>query len=83
MQDQPSDQPSGQDDDHDQGRTAPAAEADVLGEAARNTGTMDGLMPGRDGQGPASRGNERGQAQPGKDENQAGFVKDPDKKFSP
>ncbi|WP_427912322.1 hypothetical protein ACPWT1_17000 [Ramlibacter sp. MMS24-I3-19] len=65
--------------DKEQERTAPAAEADVLGEAARNTGTMDGLAPQRDDNAQA----ERGQAQPGKDENQAGFVKDPDKKFSP
>ena len=69
--------------DKNQDRTAPAAEADVLGEAARNTGTMDGLVAERDDKGQASRAEERGEAQPGKDENQAGFVKDADKKFSP
>jgi hypothetical protein len=67
--------------DKDQERTAPAAEADVLGEAARNTGTMDGLVT--DEKDKDARNDERGQAQPGQDENQAGFVKDPDKKFSP
>ena len=79
MQDQTRDKDQAQ----DQGRTAPAAEADVLGEAACNTGTMDGLTPDRDDKGDASRGKERSEAQPGRDENQAGFVKDPDKKFSP
>jgi hypothetical protein len=69
--------------DKDQERTAPAAEADVLGEAVRNTGTLDGLAPDRGDKGQATRGDERGEAQPGQDENQAGFVKDPDKKFSP
>lgn len=78
MQDQTRDRP-----DKDQERTAPAAEADVLGEAARNTGTMDGLAPDRDDKGQDARSSDRGQAQPGEDENQAGFVKDPDKKFSP
>ena len=68
--------------DKDQERTAPAAEADVLGEAARNTGTMDGLVTDEK-KDKAARNDERGQAQPGQDENQAGFVKDPDKKFSP
>lgn len=69
--------------DTNEDRSAPAAEADLLGEAARNTGTMDGLAPARDDSNQAPRGNERGQAQPGRDENQAGFVKDADKKFSP
>lgn len=69
--------------DKDQERTAPAAEADVLGEAARNSGTMDGLAPDRDDRGRAAGADERAEAQPGQDENQAGFVKDPDKKFSP
>lgn len=64
-------------------RTAPAAEADVLGEAARNSGSMDGLAPDRDDKSRTTGTDERGEAQPGQDENQAGFVKDPDKKFSP
>ncbi|HEY1228595.1 MAG TPA: hypothetical protein VGF26_14860 [Ramlibacter sp.] len=68
--------------DKDQERTAPAAEADVLGEAARNTGTMEGLVADED-KCRAAPDDERGQAQPGQVENQAGFVKDPDKKFSP
>jgi hypothetical protein len=72
-----------QDDTQNQDRTAPAAEADVLGDAARNTGTLDKLQPGREARGEAARGEESGQAEPGKDENQAGFVKDADKKFSP
>ena len=80
MQDQTRDR---QDKDKDQERSAPAAEADVLGEAARNTGTLDGLAADRGDKGQATRGDERGEAQPGQDENQAGFVKDPDKKFSP
>ena len=80
MQDQNRDS---QDKDKDQERSAPAAEADVLGEAARNIGTLDGLAPERGDRGQATHGDERGEAQPGQDENQAGFVKDPDKKFSP
>ena len=73
--------------DKDQ-RGAPAAQDDVLGEAARNTGvvdTTDGRMtpdandpvPGR------GRTDDKGEARPGQDENQAGFVKDGDKRYSP
>ena len=73
--------------DKDQ-RGAPAANDDLLGEAARNEGavdTTDGRMtpdanepvPGR------GRANDRGEAKPGEDENQAGFLKDPDQRFSP
>jgi len=64
--------------------TAPAAEADVLGEDARNTGRLDKLSD--DGKPRADqRGHQQedGSAKPGTDENQAGFVKDQDKKFSP
>ena len=73
-------------------RTAPAAQDDVLGEAASNTGSMDGLSDDvggdgtpreRGGQPRPDRGAADGEARPGKDENQAGFVKDPDKPFSP
>lgn len=67
----------------DKERSAPAAEADLLGEAARNTGTIDALQPARQRPGEAPRSDDGGEAQPGKDENQAGFVKDADKKFSP
>jgi len=69
-------------DPHERG--APAAEDDVLGEAARNTGTFEQLRedPAR-GNEPAQRGTAEGQAEPGKDENQAGFLKDADRKFSP
>ena len=66
-----------------QERTAPAADADVLGEEARNSGTMEGLADGSGDAGKADRGSGAGEAQPGKDENQAGFVKDAEKKFSP
>jgi hypothetical protein len=54
-------------------RTAPAANADILGEEARNEGKMEGLSEdlGQDG-----TPRDRGQAQPGKDINQAGFLKD-------
>ena len=73
--------------DKDQ-RGAPAAQDDLLGEAAHNKGvvdTTDGRMapeanepvPGR------GRADDQGEAKPGQDENQAGFVKDPDKRFSP
>ncbi len=73
-------------------RTAPAAQDDVLGEATTNSGTMDGLSDevgsdgtprGQGGQPRAERGAADGEARSGKDENQAGFVKDPDKPFSP
>jgi len=65
-------------------RTAPAAEADVLGEEASNTGKLDKLTddgsPRADG---GANPREDGSAKPGADENQAGFLKDQDKKFSP
>jgi len=81
-------------------RTAPAAEADVLGEEASNTGKLDkltddgspradgGANPRADGgANPRADGGanprEDGSAKPGADENQAGFLKDQDKKFSP
>jgi hypothetical protein len=80
-------------------RTAPAAEADLLGGEARNTGRLDKLTGNGDAegarvpqrrdadtlgeqQGSADNG-EEGSARPGQDENQPGFVKDPDKKFAP
>ncbi len=72
--------------------SAPSAQDDLLGEAARNDGTMEGLDPrvGADGtprdrsDRPATeRGTAEGEARPGKDENQAGFVKDSDKRFQP
>jgi hypothetical protein len=59
---------------------APAAETDLLGEATRNRGTMDGLKEAPalgDGSG------EPGDAAPGVDENQPGFVKDPQKRDQP
>ena len=61
-------------------RRAPAANADILGEEARNEGKMDGLSEdlGQDG-----TPRDRGQAQPGKDINQAGFLKDEDSRDKP
>lgn len=67
-------------------RTSPAAEADVLGEEARNTGKLDRLTGGSGDQGSAraerarrrQRPDEDGSARPGDDENQAGFLKDGD-----
>lgn len=65
-------------------QSVPAANADVLGDDARTDGTMDGLSDqvGQDGT-PRDRGQaggqERGDARPGKDENQAGFLKEKDK----
>jgi hypothetical protein len=78
-------------------RGAPAAQPDLLGGAARNDGTLeplreDGAAPAADPARPAgaqqprredSRAQERGAARPGVDENQAGFVKDEDKRFRP
>lgn len=62
----------------------PAAQDDVLGEAARNTGTGSLEEADATTAGPSSSdGREDGEAQPGKDENQAGFLKDGDKRFSP
>ena len=59
---------------------APAANADILGEEARNEGKMEGLSEdlGQDG-----TPRDRGQAQPGKDINQAGFLKDEDSRDKP
>lgn len=64
-------------------RNTPAANADILGEEARNGGQMEGLAEdlGQDGT-PRERARPatgRGEAQPGKDINQAGFIKDQDK----
>jgi len=70
------------------GRSAPAAQPDLLGDEARNTGNMDGLTDevGADGT-PRDRGQAReegdGEARPGRDENQAGFVRDRDKREAP
>jgi hypothetical protein len=68
-------------------RGAPAAQADVLGGDARNTGvpdTTDGRMaPEANQPVPARPQAEDGEARPGKDENQAGFLKDDDKRFAP
>ena len=70
----------------------PVAQDDVLGEAARATGPVEGLdaRVGADGtprdpsdQTGTERGQAEGEARPGRDENQAGFLKDKDKKFSP
>jgi hypothetical protein len=61
-------------------RGAPAAETDVLGEAARNRGTMDGL---KEQPGQRDDASQPGDAAPGVDENQAGFLKDPDKRDRP
>ena len=71
------------------GPGTPVAQDDVLGEAARATGPVEGLeaQVGGDGTPPHRDGGDRGQAEgearPGKDENQAGFVKDREKKFQP
>lgn len=66
---------------------APAAQPDVLGEKARNKGvvdTTDGRMePEVNLPIPGNPVAEHGEAKPGRDENQAGFVNDPDKRFSP
>ncbi len=62
----------------------PTAQDDVLGEATRATAPVEGLPPqpegGADGRGQARQD---GEARPGRDENQAGFLKDADKRFSP
>ncbi|HZY18391.1 MAG TPA: hypothetical protein VFE82_07910 [Ramlibacter sp.] len=69
--------------------SAPAAQPDVLGEEARNTGTLEGLTGegGSDAQSrpgtPRPRGQSDDEARPGRDENQAGFLKDEDKRESP
>jgi len=65
-------------------RTIPAANADLLGDDARTNGKLDGLdesssQDGKtDGRGQASPA-EGGDARPGQDENQAGFLKEKDK----
>jgi hypothetical protein len=65
-------------------RGAPAAQPDLLGDEARNTGSMEGLDEnvGADGT-PRDRGQAEGEARPGRDENQAGFVRDRDKRSQP
>ncbi len=80
-------------DPNDPKRPAPAAQPDVLGGEASNDGTMDGLdgQVGGDGT-PRDRGQaqgggrsepDEGEARPGRDENQAGFLKDRDKADRP
>ena len=65
-------------------RGAPAPHADILGDDARISPPMDGL-PGDAGQPEAAREPapraqpDRGEARPGRDENQAGFLKEKDK----
>jgi hypothetical protein len=64
-------------------RTVPAANADLLGEDARTDGNLDELpATDRKDSTPQERGNassvERGEARPGQDENQAGFLKEKD-----
>lgn len=70
--------------------SVPSAQDDLLGEAARNDGTMEGLDPRvgadgtpRDRSDPDRPATAEGEARPGKDENQAGFVKDPDQRSRP
>lgn len=67
------------------GRTAPAANEDILGGEARNTGEVEGPAPGVGADGtPEDRSagktpdkaSAEGEARPGKDENQAGFLRD-------
>ena len=64
----------------------PSAQADVLGDDASHSGSMDGLTGevGADGT-PRDRGQGRedGDARPGADENQAGFVRDREKSDRP
>ncbi|HYF18174.1 MAG TPA: hypothetical protein VEA40_09935 [Ramlibacter sp.] len=69
-------------------RSQPAAQPDVLGGEARNTGGLEGLsqevgadgtpreQKPRDGGQADDGGQAEGEARPGKDENQAGFLKD-------
>lgn len=67
-------------------RSTPAANADLLGEEARNDGPLGDLAESekqwREADPQANRDTERddsrGEARPGKDENQAGFLKDKD-----
>jgi hypothetical protein len=72
------------------GTSVPVAQDDVLGEATRVSGPVDGTdTPPGAGGAPRDRGQgsreaeETGEARPGKDENQAGFLKDQDKRHSP
>jgi hypothetical protein len=67
------------------GRTAPAANEDILGGEARTTGEVEGPAPGAGVDGApvdgsvrptTDKGNAEGEAKPGKDENQAGFLRD-------
>lgn len=67
------------------GRTAPAANEDILGGEARRTGEVEGPPPGVGAGGtPQDRNagktpdtaSAAGEARPGKDENQAGFLRD-------
>ncbi len=75
-------------DPHDDASTpdAPAAQPDLLGGAATIRPPVPAQDPppaggsGRDGDGPQAGD---GQARPGRDENQAGFLQDPDKRFQP
>lgn len=74
-------------------RGAPAAQPDLLGGAARNDGALEPLREDAATRAPraagdGARGGDRGdrdsgEARPGADENQAGFVKDADKHFQP
>jgi hypothetical protein len=64
-------------------RTVPAANADLLGDDARTDGKLDELPEtDRQDSAPQDRGTassvERGEARPGQDENQAGFLKEKD-----
>jgi hypothetical protein len=60
-------------------RTVPAANADLLGDDARTDGTVEEAV--EEERAPIDRGqptSQRGDARPGKDENQAGFLKEKD-----
>jgi len=80
-------------DPRDPNRPAPTAQADVLGGEASNDGSMEGLTGEVGGDGtPRDRGQgaggsrseaDEGEARPGRDENQAGFIKDRDKADRP
>ena len=72
--------------------SAPSAQDDLLGEAARNDGTMEGLDPrvGADGtprdrsdRTATERANAEGEARPGKDADQAGLARDSDPRTQP
>ena len=81
-------------DPKDPSRSQPTAQPDVLGGEASNDGSMEGLTGQVGGDGtPRDRGQagggggrsepDEGEARPGKDENQAGFLKDGDKADRP